>query len=606
MPAVESISTLGRAHLGFSDPKDVDLFVTTLARFESGEISPEAWKSFRLLNGTYGQRQDGFQMLRVKLPQGILTAAQLEVVVHVARTYARGFAHVTTRQNFQFHFLQLADLETILRTFADAGITSKEACGNSVRTITGCPYAGVAADERFDVTPYADALTRFLLRHPLSSTLPRKFKIAFEGCAEDHAVAAINDLGFRAVLQDGRRGFRVTVGGGTGILPVSGPVLFEFLPAGGILEAAEAVLSVYHRLGDRENRAKNRIKFLIRSIGFAAFRTEVVDALAELTAKRRIPLPFDEANPPEESEPSGPRPSVGLAAAARASLAELRGPGLLPQLPRSRPSFEKFLATNVKAQRQAGYATVAVTLVLGDVTAPQLDLLAELSRAYGDGAVRLTTEQDLLFRWVRTDEVAALFDRLEAAGLGTPGAGTVTDVTSCPGAESCRLAVTHSRGLGRLLTDHLQDHPEVAALAPELKLKISGCPNGCGQHHIAGIGFQGSARQLSGKALPQYFVMTGGEVTEQGASFAKIVAKVPARRIPAAVDLLLGLYRDEGAPGETAPAFFRRIGGPRQKALLADLERLSAGEASDEDFTDLGQPVGEAFALETKEGECAR
>lgn len=606
MPAVECATTLGRAHLGFSDPKDVDLFVTTLARFESGEISADAWKSFRLLNGTYGQRQDGFQMLRVKLPQGILTAAQLEVVAHVARTYARGFAHVTTRQNFQFHFLNLADMETILRTFADAGITSKEACGNSVRTITGCPYAGVAADERFDVTPYADALTRFLLRHPLSSTLPRKFKIAFEGCAEDHAVAAINDLGFRALVEDGHRGFRVTVGGGTGILPVSGPVLFDFLPAGGILEAAEAVLSVYHRLGDRENRAKNRIKFLIRSIGFPAFRAHVVDALAELTAMRRIPLPFDEAHPPEESEPSGPRPSVGLAAAARASLAELRGPGLLPQLPRSRPSLERFLATNVKPQRQAGYATVAVTLVLGDVTAPQLDLLADLARAYGDGAVRLTTEQDLLFRWVRTEDVAALFARLEAAGLGTPGAGTVTDVTSCPGAESCRLAVTHSRGLGRLLTDHLQDHPEVAALAPSLKIKISGCPNGCGQHHIAGIGFQGSARQLSGKALPQYFVMTGGEITEQGASFAKIVAKVPGRRIPAALDLLLGLYRDEGVPGETAPAFFRRIGGPRQKALLADLERLSAEEATDEDFTDLGQPAGEAFAIETKEGECAR
>ncbi len=606
MPAVESATTLGRAHLGFSDPKDVDLFVTTLARFESGEISADAWKSFRLLNGTYGQRQDGFQMLRVKLPQGILSAAQLEVVAHVARTYARGFAHVTTRQNVQFHFLKLADMETILRTFVDAGITSKEACGNSVRTITGCPYAGVAADERFDVTPYADALTRFLLRHPLSSTLPRKFKIAFEGCAEDHAVAAINDLGFRAVIQDGRRGFRVTVGGGTGILPVSGPVLFDFLPAGGILEAAEAVLSVYHRLGDRENRAKNRIKFLIRSIGFPAFRTQVVDALAELTAQRRIPLPFDEAHPPEESAPAERSAEVRLEIAANASGAELRGPGLLPQLPRTRPSFERFLATNVKPQRQAGYATVAVTLVLGDVTAPQLDLLAGLARAYGDGEVRLTTEQDLLLRWVRTEDVAALFACLEAAGLGTPGAGTVTDVTSCPGAESCRLAVTHSRGLGRLLTDHLQDHPEVAALAPDLKIKISGCPNGCGQHHIAGIGFQGSARQLSGKALPQYFVMTGGEVTEQGASFAKIVAKVPGRRIPAAVDLLLGLYRDEGAPGETAPAFFRRIGGPRQKALLADLERLSAEEATDEDFTDLGQPVGEAFAIETKDGECAR
>ena len=270
----------GRQRSSFASVADIDEFVAMLERFERGEISAEAWRKFRLVRGTYGQRQDDVQKLRVKIPQGILSARQLESLADVAEQHARGFAHVTTRQNVQFHFLKLADVEVVMRRMAEEGITTREACGNSVRNITACPFAGVAADEVFDVTPYAEALTRYLLRHPLSSILPRKFKIAFEGCRDDHAGASINDLGWTARVDcNGHgviRGFRLTVGGGTSIMPVSGRVLFDFLPAGEMLAIAEAIVRVYHRLGDHEHKHRNRMKFLIKTLGWERWRDEVL------------------------------------------------------------------------------------------------------------------------------------------------------------------------------------------------------------------------------------------------------------------------------------------------------------------------------------------
>src|SRR5215472_16954999 len=248
MAAVDDPKTLGRTRLSFANEAEIDEFVATLEKFERGEVSPDEWRAYRLVRGTYGQRQSDVQMLRVKIPQGVLSAEQLEALADVADAYSRGFGHITTRQNVQFHFVKLHDVEPAMRRLAEAGLTTREACGNSVRNITACPYAGVAVDERFDVTPYAEALTRYLLRHPLSSTLPRKFKIAFEGCPTDHVGTAINDIGFRAVLgPSGGRGFRVTVGGGTSILTRSGGLLHEFLPASELFRVAEAILRVFKR-----------------------------------------------------------------------------------------------------------------------------------------------------------------------------------------------------------------------------------------------------------------------------------------------------------------------------------------------------------------------
>jgi sulfite reductase (NADPH) hemoprotein beta-component len=610
MPAVEHLTTLGRTRLSFADEADIDEFVDTLERYERGDLTPDQWRAFRLVRGTYGQRQSDASMLRVKIPQGILDGPQLLALAEVADQYSRGFGHITTRQNVQLHFMKLPDVDKAMRRLAEAGLTTREACGNSVRNITACPYAGVSADEAFDVTPYSEALTRFLLRHPLSSTLPRKFKIAFEGCSEDHALSLINDLAFRALPDGGDgRAFQVNAGGGTAILCKSAGLLFERLPAGQIFAVAEAVLRVFHKLGDYKHKARNRMKFLIQAMGWDAWRAEFDAAFAAVRAEGGHPLPFDPENPPVEIHPAGPRPRAPRLedAAARVLAGEVRGPGIRPAV---RPELTvlddallRWSTTNVRPQKQDGFAMVTATAPLGDVTGEQFRVLAELAAAYGDGTIRTTLEQNLVLRWIRREEVPALYRGLAAVGLHQGGANTSADVTSCPGAEACRLAVTQSRGLGRLLADHLAARPDLVAQAPDLSLKISGCPNGCGQHHVAGLGFQGSVRKVGGKALPQYFVMLGGGVEKDGAHFGRIAAKIPARRIPEAVERLIALYGKERFAGEGAAAFFRRVDAGRVTETLGDLEKVTAEDAVAEDFVDLAEE--REFVVETMGGECS-
>jgi len=610
MPVAEAKSSLGRARLTFADEADVDQFATTLARFESGEITPDEWRAFRLVRGTYGQRQPDVAMLRVKIPQGILNAAQLEALADVAEGWSRGFGHITTRQNVQFHFMELHDVEKAMRRVGDAGLTTRESCGNAVRNVTACPYAGVSPDEAFDVTPYAEALTRHFLRHPLSSTLPRKFKIAVEGCAQDHALTAIDDLGLRALPDlSGGRAFRVTAGGGTSILCTSGQVLFERLPAGQILDVAEAILRVFHRLGDYKHRQRNRMKFLIKEMGWEAWRAEFERSFAEVRAEGGRPLAFDPDAPAEERAPEGPGGGVpeARAIAGRVEASVLRGPGIRPDV---RPALHvlddtllRWSQTNVRPQKQSGYSIVTVRVPLGDLTGGQMRALAELASAYGDGTLRTTLEQNLLFRWVRTADVPDLYRRLAAAGLGRDGAGTAVDVTSCPGAEACRLAVTQSRGLGQLLQEHLEARPELVAAAGDLKVKISGCPNGCGLHHVAGIGFQGSVRKLDGKAVPQYFVTVGGGVEGGAARFGRLAAKVPARRAPEAVERLLQLHRRDGRKDESATAFLGRVEIARVREVLSDLQTLNTQDARPIDFVDLAEES--PFEPETLAGECS-
>src|SRR5215204_5960989 len=320
-------NTMGRARLDFADEHDIDEFVDVLGKYERGEITPEDWRRFRLVRGTYGQRQDGVQMLRIKIPQGIVTSSQMRALAGVAARYSRGFCHVTTRQNIQYHFVKLDVVEEVMRTLADEGLTTREACGNSVRNITGCPYAGTSETEIFDVTPYAEAMTRYFLRHPLAAKLPRKFKIAFEGCSEDHAVASINDIGWRARVVDGRRGFRVTVAGGTSILPVTGYVLYDFMPVEEMFNVAEAVVRVFHRFGDYEHKSRNRLKFTIKALGWDGFRQRYDEALAEFRREGGASLPFD----PDEVRPElapdwSPTQAPTLQAIAAAASTPVNGP----------------------------------------------------------------------------------------------------------------------------------------------------------------------------------------------------------------------------------------------------------------------------------------
>ena len=606
--------TFGRARLSFAREADVDEFVATLTKFEQGEITPEEWRAFRLLRGTYGQRQAGdAQMLRVKVPQGILSREQLDALADVAERYSRGFGHITTRQNIQLHFLKLHDVEPAMRRLAEVGLTTREACGNSVRNITACPYAGVAGDEAFDVTPYAEALTRYLLRHPLSASLPRKFKIAFEGCPGDHIALAINDIGWQGRVQavDGRlqRGFRVTVAGGTSTLPRAGNVLYEFMPAGEMFEVAEAIVRVYHRLGDYKHKQRNRLKFLVRSLGWDAFKAEFERDLLAFRAEGGARLPFDPDTVAGEQPPAGrrPEPPAPLAIAARAATTTVVGPGIVPrvepQLVVDSDAFARWSATNLRVQKQPGWATVVVTTVLGDLTSAQLRLIGELAEGFSDGDVRVTHDQNFVFRWVRSDDVRELYRSLAAAGLGRPGAGTLGDVTSCPGAESCKLAVTQSRGLGRLLIEELHERQDLVRDVPGLNIKISGCPNGCGQHHVAGIGFQGSLRKIGGRPAPHYFVMVGGGATDAGTSFGRHAMTIPARRGGVAVERLVQLFRDQHAPGESALGFFQRVDLAVVKGALQGLDRLTPEDAEPQDFIDLAEQT--AFDPSVQEGECS-
>jgi len=437
--------------------------------------------------------------------------------------------------------------------------------------------------------------------------LPRKFKIAFEGCAEDHALASINDLGWRARIVDGKRGFRVTVAGGTSILPVSGYVIREFMPVEEMFEVAEAVVRVFHRYGDYEHRQRNRLKFVVKVLGWEAFKARFEECLAEFRAEGGARLTFDPEAVRSEQAPdwkAAPAPSVQ--AVRIAATTALSGPGILPNTVRLTPlsdTYLRWMRRNVDAQKQAGYCHVTVRLPLGDFSAGQMRVLADLSEAYGDGTMRLTVDQNVLFRWVKRENVDAFYQRIAAADLGAPDANTLGDVISCPGAESCRLAVTQSRGLGRLLTEHLSARPDVVDAVPG-RIKISGCPNGCGQHHIGSIGFQGSVRKVAGRAIPQYFVLVGGGCSDEGtAHFGKVVSKIPVNRLTEAVDRLLNIYKEQKQDGEELGAFFRRIPPASATAALNDLAQLLPNEVTDADLIDLGE--SHTFNPEVMDGECS-
>lgn len=567
---------MGSANLPrFSDPKDVDDFVEMLEKLERGEIGPDAFRAFRLLRGVYGQRQDGSQMLRAKIPFGRLDEKALLALADVADRWSRGFGHVTTRQNVQFHFVKMKDVEAAMRRLDEGGITTREACGNSVRAVTACELAEVCSSAPFDVTPYAEAITRWFLRHPLSASLPRKFKIAFSGCANDCAKAAIHDLGFVARIEGGQKGFKVVAGGGLSSSPRSALVLHEFVHAGEIGRVGEAVIRLFDRLGNRENRQRARLKYVLKKLGDDGFRARYAEIRAEVDGEALAEL---REPPPAAREPSAP------------ILEERRAEGYLA-----------WRAANVVAQRQAGYASVYVRLLLGDVTSAQLRALARIANEIGDGTVRLTIDQNVLVPWVDTRSLPAIHARLEEAGLARLDLHTARDVTSCQGADTCNLAVTSSRAVAQAVTDKLEAeglgrHGDAARTL----IKISGCPNSCGQHHIADLGFHGGAKTVGSLTVPVYQLHLGGGVDERGARFGRQVVKVVARRVPEVVVRLLRLFDAERNEGESPSAFFERLDGKRVVAALGEL--VTAPPTADE-TADVGEQSG--FVVTTGEGECA-
>jgi sulfite reductase beta subunit-like hemoprotein len=580
----------GPAHLPrFSSAGDIDEFVDVLEKFERGELGPDAWRKFRLVRGTYGQRQDGVQMQRVKVPMGYLVARQARALADIADQYARGRTHVTTRQNFQFHFLQLGDVPAIMRVLDDVGITTREACGNSVRTVTSCELAGVARSALFDVRPHGEALTRFFLRHPKAADLPRKFKIALSCCAHDCAQAAIHDVGYLAQIRGGERGFKVLVGGGLSTSPQAAAVLYDFVAEGEILEIAEAVLMVFDSRGNRTNKHRARLKYVLRDLGLEKLR-EIIEA------ERAIIRARGDAPPVLVATPIPPPPPRERETPPRG------GPVL--------PGYLAFCASNVKEQVQEGYCAVYVRLPLGDITGEQLRAVAGLSERFGDGSVFTSADQNLLLRFVPRGDVRALYAELVAIGLEKPGVGQLLDVTSCPGADSCNLAVTTSRGLGRAINVALEQAEaqggavgEAVAAAKGAIIKISGCPHSCGRHHIADMGFHGAARKIGGKAMPVYQLHLGGGVDAEGARFGGQVVKIPAKRVPAAVLRFVERFAAHRTEGETFSSYLRRLPADEVKEVLKDLVDIDPAVAKDDEFFDFDAQNG--FAVETKAGECA-
>jgi sulfite reductase (NADPH) hemoprotein beta-component len=577
MTVIDAPAPTPVGRLGFARHEDVDLFVKRLEAFENGELTPDEWRSFRLLNGVYGQRQDGVYMVRAKIPGGIVTPAQLEALADVADQYAHGKGHVTTRQNMQFHFVAEKEADDALRRLAESGITTKEACGHSVRNWTCCPFAGVAQGEPFDPTPYMEGLARHLLRGPLSSTLPRKFKPSVGGCCgTDCSQAFINDLGLLARVQDGEPGFKVIAGGGLSTLRRSALVVEEFVPATAIAEVADAILRVFHRIGNRNNKAKARLKWAIDKIGPEAFLAEYRAELAKIRAEGGVTLVL----PPQPTPP-----------ARRAPLA---------QISETAPGYAEWAADSVRAQKQTGFSSVIIRLVLGDITSAQLRELAVLCKQFGEGEVRFANDQNIVLRWVPTARLAALHKELARIGLANTGAHTLGDVTSCPGASSCKLAVTASRGLAAILVELLDRRKDLVAKAKGLDVKISGCPHGCGQHYVAGIGFQGGMRKVAGRPAPQYLVYVGGGIGDDRADFGRLVGKVPARKAAATLERLVEYYVEHGGTGH---AFWTDIKLDTLKSLIADLTALDDAAVTESDFIDLGETT--AFVVQSGDGECA-
>jgi sulfite reductase beta subunit-like hemoprotein len=564
-------------------------FKTEATRFLNGEWDEAQFIGLRLKQGVYGQRQPNVQMIRVKLPFGIVTPEQMEAFGEVTEKYAplrKG--HITTRQNIQIHHIPLLKAAEALFVLGRTGLSTREACGNTVRNVTGDPWAGIQEGEPFDPTPYGAAFARRWLRNPLTQLLPRKFKVAFTANDNDTAITGIHDLGFIPRVRDGVRGFTMVVGGGLSIMPRKAPVLSEFVPVDEYLKVSEAVLRIFNRADElRKNRAKARIKVLVDRVGIEEFRRMVDEELkGDWTAGRDFrpdPLLFvyDEeahapARRPRYEQPNG-----------------------------DQREFTAFVAANVRPQKQQGFSAVEVKVTRGDLRPEQFRGLAAIMREYTGGHARTTVDQNIVLRWVRDESLYEVFQRLKALGLADIGARSITDVVSCPGTDSCKLGITSSMGLNQAIQGRVEAMNITDPLTKKVHIKMSGCPNSCGQHHIATIGFHGAAMKVGEHQLPAYHVFLAGNYDNGELRLAhQLKVRLPAKRGPDAVERFIRLYEAERQAGETFNAFFDRVGAEPFEQAIEDL--CLPGEFTDDNrgmFIDWERL--ELYRLQRGEGECA-
>lgn len=540
--------------------EEIETFEGEVQRLAAGDVSNDIFKPFRLQYGIYGQRQPGVQMVRIKIPFGGLTANQLRRVAEIADQYTTGVGHVTTRQDIQLHFAMLPDVPTIMRKLAEVDLTTREACANTVRNVTACHLAGVCQGEVFDVTPYAKTVALHLLRNPLNQSLPRKFKIAFSGCRHDCALTPIHDIGLLAAKRhDGTIGFRMAVGGGLGSTPRIAQVLREFVPMDELISSIEAVIKVFDSLGNRKNRNKARMKFVIDKLGFEEFTRRWEDAYVAMGHARPDHVPIRLLEHRDEPTPL----IMPTSSRTLSTNGHHNGNGNQSQ-PES--AYQAWKRTNTVAQRQPSYAAAIIKLQMGDITSLQMNVVADLAETYSNGNLRTTINQNIILRWIPEARLEALYADLATHGLAAPGAELVEDIIACPGTDTCGLGITSSKGLARAMAEVFPPGQVPEDLAGT-SVKISGCHNSCAQHHIATIGLHGVGKRIAEHVAPHYELHLGGQVNGT-AKIGQMTVKLPAKNVPAAVSHLVDLFRRERQSGETFPAFLSRSGKAKLKEEL--------------------------------------
>lgn len=576
---------------------DIAKFETMLDRHKAGTIDEDVFRVFRLANGIYGQRQGGTnQMVRVKVPYGSIRPEQLEMFAEIAEHHSRGWGHITTRQNVQFHFVQLDDIPNVMRKLGSVGMTTREACGDTVRNIQGCQLAGACPYEHLDITQWAEATYRHLLRNPLGQRLPRKFKINFSGCSTDCGQAMFNDVGVIAVtrtLADGttEAGFRVFLAGGLGANPHPALAIEEFTSREDLLPTIEASLRVFEQAGNRDNRIRARMKWLVDNLGWEEVQRRVVSQRRLLLASSSWP-----GGIPAEVLQFGDAPAGRSADVAATAM----GQGTPVAITR-KAGHERWLDANVVKGTANGTVSAYAWAHLGDVTPAQFRELAAIQRDFG-AEVRLTNRQNLVFRNLTEAQLPDLHDRLAAIGMAQPGAELVRDVVSCPGADTCNLSITQSRGLARAIGERLEE--EGLAEVGGLRINISGCMNSCGQHHVADIGFMGAERRAHGQPAPGYQMFLGGYVGQEQAEFGDKALRLPAKAGPEAVVRVVRRFAEERQAGETFRGWMDRSGGAKGIAAgLKDLDFFPTPAEGPDFFVDWDEIS--PFAVALGESECA-
>jgi len=589
--------------------EESEYFANKVKLYRQDKLNADEFRRFRLQNGAYGSRLNSeFSMIRIKVPGGDITPNQLEKIASLSESFSIGSAHVSTRQNIQLHWVQLEDVSEVFRGLAEVGLTSREACGNTIRNVMCSHFAGVCPNEPFDTTPYAKAIARFFLRNPICQNLPRKFKFNFSCCSE-HGYVRIADVGLVPTIRDGVKGFRIYLGGGLGAASFIGHLLEEFTPESRLLSTSIATIRLYDRLGNRENLARNRMRYLVSEIGWEKFQGLLLKERILVEATTSIPTrnTFEDFLNSAET------------VAANPTLTSLPSNGKKKKLPviNSDPNdtpYNRWFNTNVVAQKQSGFYSVYITLGAGDITSSQLRVLAECIREFSiEKKARNTPQQNFLIRYIKADQLPKVFQRLSGIGLGNPGANTIVSTVGCSGTTSCNLAITNSHRLAKeIQSKFLELNIDKDNDFVDSTIKISGCPNSCGQHEVATIGFYGGASRIGTSMVPIYTMLFAGSTGENG-ELGKAVMRVPAKKVLEVVLKIIDTFKKEKKSGEKLSEWIHKISvgnGSTEVKNLEDMKKillpiieLPAFTSAPDFYKDYGTDTN--FVAKTARGECA-